>query len=149
MINAISLFFISFGLAGQAFLSTWCLLSSTGKILTWSSNPLNTALVCLHKGMAHHPGRCMVPASPQVPEKRPSAVAPLVRQPNSRSVQTDVKHIIRLLWSLAFLTICWAVTIVEIRRSTTRPWDPPPTTWTWTGLDTELDIGSEASPPQL
>lgn len=56
MINAISLFLISFGLAGQAFLSTWCFLSSTGKILTWSSNPLNTALVCLHKGMTHHPG---------------------------------------------------------------------------------------------
>jgi len=79
MINTISLFFISFGLAGQAFLSTWCLLSSTGKILTWSSNPLNTALVCLHNGMTHHPWRCMVLASPQVYEKGPSAVVPLVR----------------------------------------------------------------------
>lgn len=146
MINAISLFFISFGLAGQAFLSTWCLLSSTGKILTWSSNPLNTALVCLHKGMTHHPGRCMVPASPKIHEKGPLAVAPLVRQPNSRSVQTDFRHITRLLWSL---TICWAIIIVEIRIRTTRPWDPLPTTWPWTGLDTQLDIGSPAWPPQL
>ena len=148
MINAISLFFISFGLAGQAFMSTWCLLSSTGKILTWSSNPLNTALVCLHKGMTHHPGRFMVPASPQIHEKGPLAVAPLVRQPNSRSVQTDVRHITRLLWSLTFLTICWAIIIVEIRIRTTRPWDPLPTTWPWTGLDTQLDIGSPAWPPQ-
>lgn len=85
----------------------------------------------------------MVPASPQVHEKGPSAVAPLVRQPNSRSVQTDVRHITRLLWSLAFLTTCWAVIILEIRIRTTPPWDPPPT-WTLTGLDTELNIGGPA-----
>ncbi len=78
----------------------------------------------------------MVPASPQVHEKGPLAVAPLVRQPNSRSVQTDVRHITRLLWNLTFLTICWAIIIVKIRIRTTRPWDPLPATWTWTGLDT-------------
>ena len=147
-INTISLVFISFGLAGQAFLSTWYLLSSTGKILTWSSNPLNTALVCLHNGMTHHPRRYIVPASPQVHKKGPLAVAPLVRQPTARSVHTDVRHITRLLWSLAFLVICWAVIILAIKIRNTPARDGPPT-WRWTEQDTAFEIGGPGWPLQL
>ena len=147
-INPMSLVFIGFGLAGEAFLSTWCLLSSNGKILTWSSNPLNTALVCLHNGMSHHPRRCMVPASSQVPEKGPSAVAPSLRQPTARSVHTDVRYITRLLWCLAFLVICWAVTILTIKIRYTPVWEWP-LTWRWSEEDTTLTIGDADWPHQL
>lgn len=89
-----------------------------------------------------------MPASSQVHEKEPSAVAPLVRQPTARPAHTDVRHITRLLWSFAFLVICWAVILlaIKVRNTLARDWPP---TWSWTEQDTAFDIGGPTRQPRL
>lgn len=61
-INGIGLLIIGIGLLGQSLISVWYLAAGRKSVLSWSLNPINTALACLHGGLlAHRPGRGMMP----------------------------------------------------------------------------------------
>ncbi|KAJ5232559.1 hypothetical protein N7468_005515 [Penicillium chermesinum] len=116
MINATALIALGLGLAGQAAIAVWCLVSCQKSIPTWSSNPLNTASVALHKGdLVHRPGRCMLSVHQRT---MPSQEAyPGKRQGSMFQVQHIVRYILALIWSLALLAIAWPIAIATVSRS--------------------------------
>lgn len=116
MINATGLVALGIGLAGQATIATWCLVSSSKSIPTWSSNPLNTALAVAQKnGVTHRPGRCML--SVHQKEMTTQEAYPLKKQDNMFKIKYAVQCILALLWSLALLAIAWPITIAAVSKS--------------------------------
>lgn len=109
MANATALVALGLGLAGQTIVATWCLLSSSKLIPTWSSNPLNTASAAMQMGnLSHRPGRCML----SVHQRHVSTqVYPAKRQASMFQVLRTVRYILALLWTLAVLAIAWPVAI--------------------------------------
>jgi hypothetical protein len=82
-LNGVAAVAIGIGLFGQALLSTWC------RIITWSSNPLNTTLALVHSGPIHRSGRCMTSALD--PEIQDAAVVPSRRQSILQAVNSSIK----------------------------------------------------------
>ncbi|GAQ09334.1 hypothetical protein ALT_6655 [Aspergillus lentulus] len=116
MINGTALVALGLGLAGQAIIAVWCLVSSYKLIPTWSSNPLNTAsAVVQNGGLAHRPGRCML----SVHQRQMSSqeTYPMDRQGNMFQLQGVVRYILVLLWSLALLAIAWPIAIAAVSMS--------------------------------
>jgi hypothetical protein len=59
-INGVALVTIGLGLAFQALVGSWTLKRHDREILSWSSNPLNTTVVCLTNGLVSRlPDRCL------------------------------------------------------------------------------------------
>ncbi|GFF52872.1 hypothetical protein IFM51744_07957 [Aspergillus udagawae] len=116
LINATALVALGLGLAGQAVIAVWCLVSSYKLIPTWSSNPLNTASAVMQNGdLAHHPGRCMLSVyQRQMPSQE---TYPMDRQGNIFQLQGMVRYILALLWSLALLAIAWPIAIATVSKS--------------------------------
>ena len=108
-VNSIALLTLGIGLFGQAFISSWSLLSA--HIITWNSNPLNATLAGLHKGLDHQPKRCLLSAT-AIYESGP--VTPSLDQPSARVTNPSVRWVTRLLWVLTALVICWASIILGL-----------------------------------
>jgi hypothetical protein len=116
MINATALVALGLGLAGQAIIAVWSLVSSYKLIPTWSSNPLNTASAVMQKGdLAHRPGRCMLSVHQRHMSNQDTY--PINRQGNMLQVQGMVRYILALLWSLALLAIAWPIAIATVSKS--------------------------------
>lgn len=59
-INGVALITIGLGLAFQALVGSWTMKRHGKDILSWSSNPMNTTLICLTNGIfSRVPGRCL------------------------------------------------------------------------------------------
>ena len=107
ILNGIAIAALGIGTLGQAMISTLCLVHSSRLIPTWSSNPLNTALVLLHKGaIKHRPGRCMLSVGSLTTATATPAV-PYSRQPAMRTIKPSVRHVTRLLWALVLASSIW------------------------------------------
>lgn len=120
LLNYIALGALSIGILGQAIISTWSVLGTWNHVLTWSSNPLNTALACLQNGLSHRTGRCMRDVTmrddtvrdehsavlPDIPLTRPKA-----KQPSAQKADRSVRHTVRFTWVLVALTVIWGVLV--------------------------------------
>ncbi|KAF2177515.1 hypothetical protein K469DRAFT_696559 [Zopfia rhizophila CBS 207.26] len=74
-------------LLGLCILATWCVLQPYGKqIITWNSDPLNTALALSH--------------AKELPETTPSFRYPSARQPPARALYREVRLVVYYLWAL-------------------------------------------------
>jgi hypothetical protein len=111
VLNSIALAALGIGILGQALISTWCMLRNSKQILTWSSNPLNTTLACLHSVLTPRPGRCMLAVHsahlPSVPSK------PLHRQLSASKADRSVWYILLFIWFLFPLTVFWGSAILR------------------------------------
>lgn len=108
LVNATALVALGLGLIGQALIAAWCLVSNDKLIPTWSSNPLNTALVVLQKGdVRHRPGRCMQSVHQRHVQGQPTN--PIKCQGNMFRVQPMVRYILVVMWALAVLAILWPI----------------------------------------
>ncbi|KAI0459493.1 hypothetical protein F5B21DRAFT_455056 [Xylaria acuta] len=115
VLNGIAITALGVGILGQAIVSTLCLVHSSRLIPTWSSNPLNTALVMLHKGsMQHRPGRCMLPVHSKAAPATPTR--PSIRQQSLRSAAPAAGHIVYATWALVVLSAVWSIVVYTISR---------------------------------
>jgi hypothetical protein len=63
-INGVALIMLGVGLSGLSAAAILSMSTQKAAILTWSSNPLDTALACLHNEVLHRrPGRGMMPVN--------------------------------------------------------------------------------------
>lgn len=113
-INSLALIALGIGLFGQAFIASWCLVSGAEYIYTWSSNPLNTTLDALHRGLARQPGRCMRAGGLGQDGVQGEPTLPSLCQPAAKAVNPDVKYITALLCALSAASICWAAAITAL-----------------------------------
>jgi len=133
-VNNVALLTLGIGLMAQCIVSTWSLTSTSGLVLSWSSNPLNTALAGLHNGLEAQRGRCMVPApatASQVERRLPSS-----SQPSKREVYPTVRHITRILVAITIAFLCWALAIMTLSLRNDRPTD-----MTFQGVNARFRIG--------
>ncbi|KAL9088210.1 MAG: hypothetical protein Q9165_006337 [Trypethelium subeluteriae] len=114
VVNGVAFLALAVGIAGQALIATIALRGSARLIPTWSSNPLNTALTCIHEGLQHHPGRSLVPVDrrhdPTIPQQ------PARKQANALRAVPHLRWSIAALWLIFGLTFIWAIVIVIISR---------------------------------
>ena len=115
-VNGVSLIALGLGIAGQTWVSTWCLWTYANVIPTWSSNPLNNALVALQNGLVHRrDGRCIMSVH-QRREGHAERQYPVEKQQSILKLHRIVGFIIGLLWTLAVLAIVWTVIIALLSR---------------------------------
>ena len=121
-INGVALLALGIGILGQTLVSGWCLLSFTGAVLTWSSNPLNSALVALQNGyVERQPGRCMMTVHQREENDiHHQGQKPLPKQGSILEVHRNVRYIIGLLWALAFVAAAWMIVIALVTRGFSR-----------------------------
>lgn len=154
-LNAITLLFLGIAIFGQATIATWALFSSSQKIVTWSSNPLETVKACLQSGTLYHrPDRCMLSVKDADTPAKPTRPAP--KQPSMLSSHREVRRVVLLMWSLIPLGAVWFVVVYYFvfiwgvqqygPSSGGQPhnWSPIPTTssapytiwsWRWAQMD--------------
>jgi hypothetical protein len=97
--NGVPFLTLGCGLGGQAAVTTWCLCSINPP--TWSSHPMNMALVALHHGHQRVPGRAMLgvesASKPSTPQK------PQAKQPKARNIISLVKRLDRFVLMIGVL----------------------------------------------
>ena len=112
VLNGIVIAALGIGMLGQCAISSLCLWNSTTHILSWSSNPLNTTLICVHFGLQRRLNRCMQSAFDL--KTNPFPTAPLPRQWSARSTRPALRYITRFLWLWATVFLLWAIVMVVI-----------------------------------
>ncbi|KAL8849558.1 MAG: hypothetical protein Q9221_005492 [Calogaya cf. arnoldii] len=109
VMNGIAISALGLGLLGQAMISTVSMWRSQTLIPSWSSNALNTTLVCLQHGTRPVASRCMLSVhqldSPSLPSK------PLTHQASAQRAMSSIRHFVRFLWAFVALIIVWALTV--------------------------------------
>ncbi|KAJ5087231.1 hypothetical protein N7456_010847 [Penicillium angulare] len=125
MINATALVALGLGLVGQALIGIWCLVASHKHILTWSSNPLNSALVLLQSGdLTPRPGRCMQPVHQRHAPAQPAY--PTKAQGSIFRANRTVRYILGIIWAMALLAIAWPIALVlflKVDADKAKSWD--------------------------
>ena len=114
VLNGIAVAALGIGILGQALISTMALRHAGKLIPTWSSNPLNTVLVCIHQGMKHKRNRCLLSVRDIAALGGP--VIPIFRQSSMHQVFRSVGRILYFLWSLFVLSLIWAVSVLLTSR---------------------------------
>lgn len=109
VLNGVAISTLGVGILGQALISTLCFWNCRELIPTWSSNPLNAVLVCLHQGLRRMEGRCMLSVHQAEPTAFPAR--PLAHQASARRALPSITHIIRFLWAYFISVIIWAIVI--------------------------------------
>jgi hypothetical protein len=104
-LNGLAVAALGFGILVQSIISTMCLVHARGLIPTWSSNPLNSTLVCLHRGLLATPGRCMFSVHEARTATKP--IKPSAKQSSMYSSIAVVKHVTRFIWVLALCSLIW------------------------------------------
>jgi hypothetical protein len=113
-LNAGALLALGLGLLGQTTISTYCLVVDQNLIPSWSSNPLNTALVTLHLGARHHPGRSMLP----VQQIQLGLTTPNKHQTCAARAKLSIRWVLLFTWSLGLIAVLWLpVTWLISRRN--------------------------------
>ncbi|KZZ97737.1 hypothetical protein AAL_03701 [Moelleriella libera RCEF 2490] len=131
LVNGVALVIMGIGLAGQAAIATWCLLTSAS-IRTWGSNPLNTTLAAIRHGqVAYHDGRCMLSVYQRCLQRRlstreqyqqqshqPFATRPRRRQENMCRVRVpSLPAILAFTWALALLALAGPIMVLLTIRA--------------------------------
>ncbi|KAL9078856.1 MAG: hypothetical protein Q9157_002226 [Trypethelium eluteriae] len=114
VVNGVAFLALAVGIAGQALIATVALRGSSRLIPTWSSNPLNTALTCIHEGLDHHPGRSLVPVDRRRDPSTPQQ--PARKQANALRAVPHLRWSIAALWLIFAITFIWAIIIIIISR---------------------------------
>lgn len=109
VLNGIAISALGIGILGQAMVSTLCIWGSRQLIPTWSSNPLNTALTCLHHGMRSVGGRCMLSVHQR--DRPPIPSKPFHHQASAERAIPSIRHITRFLFALFGLILVWTIAI--------------------------------------
>ena len=106
-VNGVALLMLGVGLFGQSLISLWCLIAGRTYILSWSPNPLNTALACLHgRILVRRVGRGMMPA--QLSDLASQPTVATAKQEPLRRAYPVARHIVRLLWVVLAVTTAFA-----------------------------------------
>jgi hypothetical protein len=106
-VNSMALAALGIGLFGQACIATWALCSA--EIPTWSSNPLNTTLACLHWGLTRHLQRCMLSATAK---NNSGPISASRSQGSALEANSRIKWPIWLTWILTVVCFAWASIVV-------------------------------------
>ena len=110
VLNGIAVAALGIGILGQALISTVSLLQATKLIPTWSSNPLNTVLVCMHYGMRHRKNRCML--SVRDADNPGDPILPSLCQSSMRHAIPCIGRILYFVWTLFVVTLIWSVSVI-------------------------------------
>lgn len=103
-INAGALLALGLGLLGQTIISAYCLFFGQHLIPSWSSYPLNTALVTLHLGAHHQPGRSML----SVQEFwEPDSINPRLHQICAARAKLSNRWVLVFAWSVVLVAVLW------------------------------------------
>ncbi|KAI9700944.1 MAG: hypothetical protein M1820_006589 [Bogoriella megaspora] len=114
VLNGIAFLSLGVGIAGQALIASVALRGSSRFIPTWSSNPLNTTLACIHDGLEHRPGRSLLSIDKR---NNPSAPThPSRKQVNALQAVPHLRWSIAALWVIFILTFIWAIVIIIVTR---------------------------------
>lgn len=112
VLNGIAVIALGVGVLGQCIIATYTVWSSMSLIPTWSANPLNTVLVCLHGRLKPRANRCLrsvhdldCPSVPVMPRKPQLSLAKAV---------SFTKLIRRGFWALFIGYVGWTTVIALI-----------------------------------
>jgi len=111
-LNAMAIYALGFGLLGQSVIGAWSMIYKPSRILTWSSNPMNTTLAALHDSTNHQPRRCMLSVQQSTLQSGP--VFPKRVQSSAASLGRSVRALLILTWVIALLAVIWTFTIVFV-----------------------------------
>ncbi|CZR54741.1 uncharacterized protein PAC_04625 [Phialocephala subalpina] len=141
--NGVAFLMLALGLLGKAVIATWILLSETRKnILTWSSNPLNTTLAVIHRGLEPRSNRCMLSVHqaelPSIP------IVPLRKQQSIRATHRSILYIALFAWLLPILASAFFLVLIIHSKTTftnnsSNPSDPR--TWHFTFSWSQIGVG--------
>lgn len=113
IVNGIALVMLGIGLLGLSIINSLCLITSGSSILTWSPNPLTTALACLQGGILwYRPGRGMMSVHSANMPAQPLEAHPTQR-PAREAYRTTVT-VVKFLWFVFFLSCLLAAIICVI-----------------------------------
>ncbi|KAL7755997.1 hypothetical protein ACKLNR_012990 [Fusarium oxysporum f. sp. zingiberi] len=121
-INGFAFLILGLALLGHASLSTWCLWTSSGSVLTWSSNPLSNCLAAVQNGLLQRRnGRCMrsvhdwnASSLHLCADIDTQPLRPRQTQESMYKLSRRIRIIIWLLWALAVLAILWMFAILGL-----------------------------------
>lgn len=130
-VNGIALITLGVGLSGLSAVAILSLSTQKAAILTWSPNPLDTALACVHNEVLHRrPGRGMMSVNMATLSAQPITASALQRP--ARDSYKQIKTMARLIW--VALVISGILTGVVCGLSAYLNPDSPKT-WVFFGLD--------------
>jgi hypothetical protein len=96
-VNGIALIMLGVGLSGLSAVAILSLSTQKTAILTWSPNPLDTALACLHNEVLHRrPGRGMMSVNMATLPAQPILASALQRP--ARDSYKQIKTMARVIW---------------------------------------------------
>lgn len=103
-INGVALVTLGLGLGGQALVGVWTMRYYSKAILSWSSNPLNTTLVCLTNGIIHRqPDRCLRGVDSPLDSNAP--VTPQARQVRAKAQSFSFSLVFMFIVGIIYLII--------------------------------------------
>jgi hypothetical protein len=104
------------GMAAQASITTWALLSSGG-FPTWSSNYMDTAAACLTTSpvLKRRPGRCL--RGVHLAASSGASAYPQGRQASAYSTDKKIRQVIWLMWICVIISCVWGVATLEVTES--------------------------------
>jgi hypothetical protein len=105
-LNTAAILTLGLGLLGLTTISACCLMVNQHSIFSWSSNPLNTALVALHYTIQRKPGRSMLSVKHRGMEDNLPA-APCSRQDSAVQAERSVRLVLIFSWILGLIGILW------------------------------------------
>ncbi|KAH7067691.1 hypothetical protein BKA63DRAFT_522641 [Paraphoma chrysanthemicola] len=96
-VNGIAFIMLGVGLLGLSAVAILSLSTQKAAILTWSPNPLDTALACLHNEVLHRrPGRGMMSVNMATLSAQPIQASALQRP--ARDSYKQIKNMARVVW---------------------------------------------------
>ena len=117
VLNGVAVAALGTGILGQSAISSLCVWNSSAHIPSWSSNPLNTTLVCMHFGLRRNRNRRMLSIFGL--GIKSSKIA-LPRQVSACSARPAVRYVIRFLWALLTIFVIWAIVVLLISHKKDR-----------------------------
>lgn len=119
VVNGVALLMVGVGLLGESVISVWCLIAGRRQILSWSSNPLNAALACVHNGaLVRRTGRSMMPV--HFSSQPPQSMYGMKKQRSVRTAYPSARIVMRVLWGAFFVSIALACLIFGLTKTLNR-----------------------------
>ncbi|KAI4275631.1 MAG: hypothetical protein L6R38_005820 [Xanthoria sp. 2 TBL-2021] len=100
---------LTLGLSSQTMIATWSFLAMGRHVPTWSANPLNNALTCVHHGLEARPDRTLTSYdhSSNIQRARYRHQIPRRRQHSLADSRPSAILVTILLWVAVLVTIIW------------------------------------------
>ncbi|KAH8896347.1 hypothetical protein GQ53DRAFT_852497 [Thozetella sp. PMI_491] len=142
LVNPVALIGLAIGIAVQVAIAAWILASRRRvnkfghtSIPTWSSNPLNSALAAMQRGLiAHRDGRCLCSihqSGAKDGQNAAKGVYPVAWQRNAWKAHKAVRYVVVLLWSLAVLAAAWPIIVTQLAKGMNLSVDRHKSQWSW------------------